>query len=454
MDKILTIISLTYKEAIRKRIFLIVIIFTALLVISSALFPVVGAEGRVKLVEIWIIRGISLFGMMLAIFLSAVSIPGDIEAKRMYLLLTKPISKETFLIGKFIGFCFIIALFIAVIGLIGVIYLNFIDLISSDNISSISHPVSVIKASKFSFIQQQKQSKATIEGQYLSDTSGEKSWSGLEIPWQGMQVSLKGEDNNFVAWSFEHLDKNNLPDPVRLKIIGKISEGQYKISSDIELYVRNQVTKAETVKRLTLVYEKPLIVEIDKSYIDDLGRVQFTIRRFNPESQLVVTPESLIILSAPGSFTWNFIKCCLVIFLQIILVLGLVMAASTVLSGPVNIFFGLFLFFCGNAMAFFRESLEAMNQAIRIIQESVVAGKAIPAGADIMPLWVMQISDSISRVMFNILPDLGKYDGVSFLLAGKTVPTEIMSGSFTYMTGYILIALVIGWIGFRSRDFN
>lgn len=454
MEKILAVIILTYKETIRKRIFLVVALFAVVLVLSSALFPVVNPENRVKLVEIWLIRGISLFGMIMAIFLVGTSIPSDIEDRRIHLLLSKPISKEIFLVGKFLGFCFVIALFIAAIGIIGIIYLHLIDFISSDKSSNISHPVAPIKASQFSFIQPAKQPNALMEGSYKEQHKGNDTWQGLDVPWNGLSINLKGEDTNYVAWYFENLKKDELSNPVRIKVTALITEGRYKMSSDVVLFIFNPLDKKETAQRVTLSYGKPKIVEFNPAYIDDLGRVQITIKRTNPYSELTITPESLIILSAPRSFEWNFLKCSIVIFLQIILILGLVMAGSTILSGGVNILLGLFLYFTGSAMGFFRESLVTMERAMKVVEQSIITGQALPPDADVMPLWLMKTSKFVSDFVFSLVPDLGKYDATDFLLNMRVLPANFISGALYYLGVYLLIAFIVGWIGFRSRDFK
>lgn len=463
MEKILAVITLTYRETVRKRIFLVVALFALVLVLSSALFPAVNPENRVKLVEIWLVRGISFFGMIMAIFLVSTSIPSDIEDRRMYLLLSKPISKETFLAGKFLGFCFVIALFMAVIGIIGIIYLHLIDFISSDKSSNISHPIAPIKASQFSFIQPAKQPNALMEGTYMEQHENNNTWKRLDVPWNGLSLNLKGEDKNYAAWYFENLEKEELSNPVRVKINALATEGKYKLSSEVALFISNPsartnrsdgLLKKETVQRAILSYGKPVIVEFNPDYIDDLGRVQITIQRTNPYSELVITPESLVILSTPRSFEWNFLKCIIVIFLQIVLILALVMACSTILSGGVNILIGIFLYFTGSTMGFFRESVFAMERAMKIMEQSIITGKALPPDADVMPLWLMKTSKAVSDIVFSIVPDLGKYDATEYLLNMRVLPVDVISGALYYLGLYLLIAFIIGWIGFRSRDFK
>jgi ABC-type transport system involved in multi-copper enzyme maturation permease subunit len=440
MNKILAIIILTFKEVIRKKIFLIILLFTVLLIASSALFPAVGEGGKVKLVEIWLVRGISFFGMIMAIFLAGASIPSEIEAKLVYFVVSKPVSKETYLIGKFLGFCLVIACFIAVIGMIGIIYLHTVDFVTSKGQTGISYPKSPIKADKFSFVQPPGQSGAGM----LGTKEGE----------QPVSVTLKGDGDNEATWYFENLDRYTLKDPVEIKLSAQIMESQYQISSDMALVIRNVSEEKETTQRFKLFYERPIVLQFPRSYIDAMGRVNITAQRINPASQLTVTPESLVILSAPSSFEWNFFKASLLIYLRIVLVMGIVIGASTVLSGGVTIFLGLFLYFTGSAMGFLRESLAVMEKMMKIIAEQSLqssAGRQVPY-EDIMPLWLMKLSKAVSYFVFDVLPDLGKYDGTDLLLTAQPVTANMIGGSFSYMLMYVSVVFIIGWIGFRSRD--
>ncbi|MBI4833468.1 MAG: ABC transporter permease [Planctomycetes bacterium] len=440
MSKILAIIILTFKEVIRKKIFLIIGLFTILLIASSALFPAIGEGGKVKLVEIWLVRGISFFGMIMAIFLAGASIPAEIEAKLVYFVVSKPVSKETYLIGKFLGFCLVIACFIAVIGIIGIIYLHTVDFITAKNQTGISYPKESIKADSFYFVQPPNQPGAGMMG--VKETN------------QPVTVTLKGDGDNEATWYFENLDKDTLKDPVEIKLTAQIRESQYQISSDMALVIRNITEEKETTQRFTLFYERPIVLQFDRSYIDALGKVNITAKRINPASELTVTPESLAILSAPSSFEWNFFKTSLLIYLRIILIMGILIGVSTFLSGGVTIFLGIFLYFTGSAMGFFRESLTAMEKMMKIIAEQnlqAAAGRHVPY-EDVMPLWLMKLSKSVSYFVFEILPDLGKYDGTNLLLTAQPVTKDLIGGSFSYMLIYVSVVFIIGWIGFRSRD--
>jgi len=93
----------TYREGIRKKI-LIGLLLVALLVIGSSMFltPLSAGE-ELKIIKDVCLTSISLFGMLIAVFTSAGVVPTEVENKTIYTVLSKPLRRLHYLLGKFIG---------------------------------------------------------------------------------------------------------------------------------------------------------------------------------------------------------------------------------------------------------------------------------------------------------------------------------------------------------------
>src|SRR3972149_6053962 len=140
MSKVFAIATLTLKEAYRKKVFLVLLVFALALVSSSAFFPVMDAETKIALVKIWSVRAITFFSALVAIFLASVSIPSDVDERRIYTLVSKPVSKPVIFLGKFIGFAMVIAIFLLVTGAITRVYIRLVQITSSGNVALESKP--------------------------------------------------------------------------------------------------------------------------------------------------------------------------------------------------------------------------------------------------------------------------------------------------------------------------
>ncbi|MBI2901940.1 MAG: hypothetical protein HYY17_17300 [Planctomycetes bacterium] len=121
--------SLTVKEAVRRKAFLALVLFAVALVSSMTFFSSVDPVSKLRLIEIWSHRATIFFAAIAAVFLGASSFPADCDQKRIYVVVSKPISKVTFFLGKYVGFMIVVAIFLLVMGAITVAYVRIVKLL-------------------------------------------------------------------------------------------------------------------------------------------------------------------------------------------------------------------------------------------------------------------------------------------------------------------------------------
>lgn len=126
LGRLWAVASLTLKEAVRRKAFLVLLLFAVALLSSTTFFSSVDPVSKLRLIEVWSLRATIFFAAIAAIFLGSASLPGDYEAKRIYVLASKPISKITFLLGKYLGFLLMLAIFLLVMGAISVAYIRIV----------------------------------------------------------------------------------------------------------------------------------------------------------------------------------------------------------------------------------------------------------------------------------------------------------------------------------------
>jgi ABC-type transport system involved in multi-copper enzyme maturation permease subunit len=100
----LTAITLnTFREAVRDRVLYNLILFVLLLVASAPLFGQIsiGME-RLILVNVGL-SSISLFGVIIAIFIGIGLVSKEIEKKTLYTILSRPVRRWEFIVGKYMG---------------------------------------------------------------------------------------------------------------------------------------------------------------------------------------------------------------------------------------------------------------------------------------------------------------------------------------------------------------
>lgn len=103
MSRIATIARHTFKESVRDKVLYNLIVFALLLIGAAILFGSisVGIE-RIILVNLGL-SSISVFGLLMAIFIGIGLVSKEIERRTIYTILSKPVHRAEFIVGKFLG---------------------------------------------------------------------------------------------------------------------------------------------------------------------------------------------------------------------------------------------------------------------------------------------------------------------------------------------------------------
>ncbi|HEY3413541.1 MAG TPA: ABC transporter permease subunit [Armatimonadota bacterium] len=119
----------TFGEAIRKKIGMYILFTSLIFIVLSQLFASLSMSGSVAQqtassgsLEVQIITSMAfgimvIGGLILAIFLSFDLIPSDCEKKTIYTILSKPVWRWQYVLGKFVGTVMALAVNIAFMGL-------------------------------------------------------------------------------------------------------------------------------------------------------------------------------------------------------------------------------------------------------------------------------------------------------------------------------------------------
>lgn len=93
----------TFKEAVRNKILYNLLIFMSLLIFGSILIATLTVGEQSKIIADIGLASINLFGVLISIFLGVGLVSKEIEKRTVYTVLSKPISRTHFLIGKYFG---------------------------------------------------------------------------------------------------------------------------------------------------------------------------------------------------------------------------------------------------------------------------------------------------------------------------------------------------------------
>ncbi|MCC7102242.1 MAG: ABC transporter permease, partial [Fimbriimonadaceae bacterium] len=148
MKTILSIAATTVGEAIRRRVLLVILLIGLLfLVVAPALNILTARQERTVLVGLTL-GVIQLTSALIAIMLTVYMVPNEIERRTIYTILSKPVQRWQFLVGKYLG---AVAALGMMIGFMTIVLL--ITFALSQNERQIANLAPLVKAPLMNFFQ-------------------------------------------------------------------------------------------------------------------------------------------------------------------------------------------------------------------------------------------------------------------------------------------------------------
>lgn len=93
----------TFKEAVRNKVFYLLVALGVVTALSSFVVSLLTIGDKVKILKDVGLAAIDFFGVLIAIFTGVNLVFKEIDKKTIYNILSKPISRASFILGKFLG---------------------------------------------------------------------------------------------------------------------------------------------------------------------------------------------------------------------------------------------------------------------------------------------------------------------------------------------------------------
>lgn len=93
----------TTKEAVRQPVFLLLLVLAVVLLVLNTFIPFFSLGEDVKMLKDCGLATILICGMLIAVWTASTSIADEIEGKTAMTLLSKPINRRQFVLGKYVG---------------------------------------------------------------------------------------------------------------------------------------------------------------------------------------------------------------------------------------------------------------------------------------------------------------------------------------------------------------
>jgi ABC-type transport system involved in multi-copper enzyme maturation permease subunit len=112
--KILHLALVTFRETLRRKVQVSLVVFGSFLILASFVVSrlTIGHQHRI-LADLGL-SAMSLVGQLLAVFVGATLVAGDIERRVLYPIIAKPVSRTEYLLGRYAGLAILLLVNLAV----------------------------------------------------------------------------------------------------------------------------------------------------------------------------------------------------------------------------------------------------------------------------------------------------------------------------------------------------
>lgn len=101
--RIWTLAAATVTQLVRMKILAFLVVFCVIVVAAGFAFPVMNPEQQLKLLKDVSFGALQMFAIVIAIVSTALLLPRDLEDRTLYTILSKPVPRFEYLIGKLLG---------------------------------------------------------------------------------------------------------------------------------------------------------------------------------------------------------------------------------------------------------------------------------------------------------------------------------------------------------------
>jgi ABC-type transport system involved in multi-copper enzyme maturation permease subunit len=112
MHRVIAILENTFKESLRQKILLLLVVFATLLIIISLFMEPFALGEASKIMRDFGLAATALFSVLITVIIGSTLIRKDVEKKTIYTVLSKPVKRSEVILGKFLGLSALVTLLV------------------------------------------------------------------------------------------------------------------------------------------------------------------------------------------------------------------------------------------------------------------------------------------------------------------------------------------------------
>ena len=418
----------TIKQALRIKV---VVVFTILLFV---LLPVLGItttgdetlKGRLQTFVSYALSLMSFLLCVLTIIVSIYSVTSDIDQRQIYTVITKPIRRSQFILGKLLGVItldvILLVLFSAIIYTIAIYTPKFTkapenELIEANNGFFTARASLTVPEVDVTKEVADKYTELDRRGELPADVPREEIIT--QLTQQAQLAKRAAGVGQVLLWEFENVEPLAESMFIRFKYDVSVNPPDSQVwgrwfAGDYQYFKYGTQSKT------------PIYDEVHKHSVRDAHEIQIPAEVVPEHGHLAIAfmnaplnsvaiifpPDGLEVLYKAGSFGSNFIRAILMILFRLIFLACLGILAASFLSFPVAILFCFVIFFTASFSGFVLDSFTFLSANIGAVYSYSLK-------------WIIQL-----------LPQFDKFNPTKFM-----IPARLISWSFLAKCGVFMVCI-------------
>jgi len=421
------------------------------LILLLVLLPVMGfsatGDGTLKgRLQTFVSYGLSLTSLLLClltIIISIYSVTSDIEQRQIYTVITKPIRRFEFLLGKLLGVVLLdvilLSLFAAIIYTITIYTPQFCNTteterIQADNEFFTARAALTVPAVDVSQEVEDTYKKLEISNELPDNISREEIIARLTMQ---KQLAKRAADvGQVLVWEFDNVEPlaqtmfikfkyDVAVNPPDMQVYGRWIAGDYqyiRYGTESKTPIYNSIHK-HSVRDF---HE----IAVPADVVPEHGRLAVAFQNAPLNNTVIFfPPDGIEVLYKADTFTGNFVRAVLLILFRLIFLACLGILASTFLSFPVAILLCLVLFSTASVSGFVLESFSFMSENISVIYSYTI------------------------KLVIQLLPKFDKFNPTKFLVPARLLSWPLLAKCAAVMVCIkAFLLLVLALIIFSYRE--
>jgi Cu-processing system permease protein len=106
LSRLAAVAANTFRETVRERVLYNLVVFAVLMTLAGLLLGELSVRQDEKIIKEVGLAAMDLFGTLIALFIGVGLVSKEIERRSLYPLLAKPLTRDEFFLGKFLGLAF------------------------------------------------------------------------------------------------------------------------------------------------------------------------------------------------------------------------------------------------------------------------------------------------------------------------------------------------------------